>query len=168
MDLLNLIFQYLAREWIKSFKKSPIITAILSVIVGIVASTGIYYADKANKQHREAARLESLNYQTQIQQLEQTEKGIKQLLSFIEVQKQNIRESEDAVSSLKKEQEALKPIVESNKAVIEAIFKAQDQRNQENVWRERWIGFAFGIAASLVASFIWFVVRLWVGERKQA
>lgn len=66
--------------------------------------------------------MESLNYKTQIDQLDQTEKGVKQLLSFIEHQKQNIREAEDTVLSLKKEQEVLKPIVDSDKAVVEAIF----------------------------------------------
>jgi hypothetical protein len=44
MSIFEPTLEYLAREWIKTFKKAPVITAILSVIVGIVTSTGIYYA----------------------------------------------------------------------------------------------------------------------------
>ena len=160
--------RYLAYEWIKAFKKSPFVTSIVTSIVASVISAGIFYVDKIDKHKREETRLENLNYQQQIKQLEQTETGIKQLLSFVEIQKQNIREAEDTVASLKKEQEALKPLVESDKEVVEAIFRAQELRNQKNVWRERWIGFAFGIAASLVASFIWFVIHLWSSEKKNA
>ena len=154
MSILEPTIKYLAYVWIVAFKKTPITTFIVSFFIISSILFGIFYADKIDNQRKEAKRLESLNYKTQIKQLEQTEVGIKQLLRFIEVQKQNIREAEDTVSSLKKEQEALKPIVESDKALVDAIFQAQENRTQKNVWRERWIGFAFGMAASLVVSFI--------------
>ena len=109
MSMLQPTMKYLAYEWIKAFKKSPFITGVVTSIIASIISVGIFYADKADKQRREETRLKSLNYQTQIKQLEQTEVGIKQLLSFIEIQKQNVREAEDAVASLKKEQKALKP-----------------------------------------------------------
>lgn len=168
MSILEPTLKYLAYVWIKAFKNAPFITGIATSIIASIISVGIFYADKVDKQRREETRLENLNYQTQIEQLEQTEVGIKQLLSFIELQKQNIREAEDTVSSLKKEQETLKPLVESDKAVVDAIFRAQEKRNQKNDWRERWIGFAFGVAASLIASFIWFVIHLWSTEKKEA
>lgn len=167
MPLLDSTMKILAIEWIKAFKKAPFFTGVASSIIAAMISTGIFYFDKVDKQRREVTRLESLNYKTQIEQLEQTENGIKQLLGFIEHQKK-IGEAEDTVASLKKEREALKPIVESDKAVVDAIFQAQEKRNQKNVWRERWIGFAFGVAASLVASFIWFVFRLWGNVKKKA
>jgi vacuolar-type H+-ATPase subunit I/STV1 len=122
--------QYLAIEWIRAFKKAPYLTGVLSSIIAVIISFGIAYVDKIDKQTREGTRLENLNYKTQIEQLDQTENGIKQLLSFIDLQKQNIREAEDTVSSLKKEREALKPLVESDKAVVEAIFQAQEKRSE--------------------------------------
>ena len=167
MSILEPTIKFLAIEWIKAFKNAPVLTGIVSSIIAAIISIGIFYVDKVDKQRREGIRLENLNYKTQIEQLNQTENGIKQLLSFIEHKKQNIREAEDTVASLKKEQEALKPIVESDKAVVEAIFQAQEKRNLKNVWRERWIGFAFGVAASLLASFIWFVIRLWGNEKRK-
>lgn len=168
MSMLEPTMKYLAYEWTRAFKKSPFITATVTSIVASIISAGILYLDKVDKQRREDTRLRSVNYQAQIKQLEQTEVGIRQLLSFIEIQKGNIREAEDAVASLKKEKESLKPLVESDRAVVDAIFRAQEERNQKNVWRERWIGFAFGVAASLVASFIWFVIHMWSTEKKKA
>ena len=168
MSMLEPAMKYLAYEWIRAFKKSPFLTGIISSLVASIISAGIFYADQVDKQHREDMRLKSVNYQAQIKQLEQTEVGIRQLLSFIEIQKGNIREAEDTVASLKKEKESLKPLVESDRAIVDAIFKAQEERNQKNVWRERWVGFAFGVAASLVASFIWFVFHIWSTEKKKA
>jgi hypothetical protein len=158
----------LARYWVEAFRKAPKITVIATILGMTISFASIYLADMADKERREATRLENLNYQTQIQQLDQTEKGIKALLSFIKDQKQNIRESEDALASLREEQESLKPIVESDRKVVAALFKAQEERNKANVWRERWIGFGFGVAASLVATFIWFVMRLFIVQRNNA
>lgn len=168
MLMPELIIKHLAVEWIRAFKRAPFITGIVTSILASIIASGIFYADQIDKQRREERRLKSLNYTAQIKQLEQTEVGIRQLLSFIEIQKENIREAEDTVASLKKEQESLKPLVESDRAVVDAIFKAQEERSQKNVWRDRWIGFAFGVAASLVASFIWFVIHLWSTEKKKA
>lgn len=159
--------ELLAKGWIKAFKKSPWITSIATGIFTFIFTFGIYFIDQADKKHKEAARLQSLDYQTQLKQLNQTQSNIEQLLNFIEMQKRNIRETEDAVLLLKKEQETLKPIVESDKAVVEALFRAQEDRTRASIWRERWIGFAFGVVASLVASFIGFLIRLWIRGRKE-
>lgn len=165
MSFLELPVEFLAKEWVKLFEKTPILTVILSIIISVAAATGGYYADKATKEKQEAQRLESLNYQTQIHQLNQTESNIKQLLQFVETQKMTLRNTEDTISSLKSEQEKLKPLVESDRSVVDAIFRAQEERNRASIWRERWIGFGFGVAASLFASFLWFVVSLLMKHR---
>ena len=87
------------------------------------------------------------------------------MLTFIETQKNSLRETEDTITSLQKEREKLKPIVESDRAIVEAIFRAQEERNHANIWQERWIGFAFGIGASVIASFIWFVISMLLKRR---
>lgn len=165
MSLFGVSTEFLAKEWVKLFEKSPILTSVLSIFVAVTVATGIYFTDKADKERREAQRLQNLNYQTQIQQLNQTEKNIKQLLQFVESQKMTLRNTEDTISSLRAEQEKLKPLVESDRSVVDAIFRAQDERNSANIWRERWIGFGLGIAASLLASFLWFIVTLLLKHR---
>jgi Na+-transporting NADH:ubiquinone oxidoreductase subunit NqrC len=158
MSLLNI--ESLAKEWIKLFKKQPVMTLVSTFVSAITLSAVIFTLDHVDTKKREAERLKNLNYQTQIQQLDVTENNIRQLLTFIENQKSTLRETEDTISSLQKEREKLKPIVESDRSVVEAIFRAQEERSHASIWRERLIGFAFGIAASLIATFIWFVISI--------
>lgn len=167
MSFDPVMVESLARQWIKVFNKAPWITSIATGILVALIGGGIFYADRVDKQKREAIRLENLDYQTQIKQLNQTETNIKQLLNFVELQKSNIRESQDVVAALKKEKETLKPIVDADKAAVEALFRAQEDRTRTSIWRERWIGFGFGVIASLVASFIGFVIRLSIRVKKR-
>ena len=85
--------------------------------------------------------------------------------SGINSQKKALRETEDTISTLKTEREKLQLLVESDKAVVEALFKAQEERTSANVWRERWIGFCFGVLASLLSSFLWFAISILVKGR---
>jgi Na+-transporting NADH:ubiquinone oxidoreductase subunit NqrC len=165
MSLFQLPIEILAKEWVKSFEKAPILTALVSLVISVIATTGGYYIDKDTREKQEAQRLQNLNYQTQIQQLNQTENNIKQLLQFVETQKMTLRNTEDTISSLKSEQEKLKPLVESDRSVVDAIFRAQEERNSTSIWRERWIGFGLGVVASLFASFLWFVINLLIKHR---
>lgn len=149
-----------ARIWVKQFQEAPIFTTIITLVMASVMGFGIYHLDKADKEKRELTRLKNLEYETQIDQLETTEKNIKELLQFIDHQKSSLRNTQDTILELKQEQEKLKPLVESDKKIVDAIFKAQEERNSANIWRERWIGFGVGILASLIASFIWFVAKV--------
>lgn len=158
--LIDPVMKLAARAWLQSFKNKPIITLISTVLTISILGTGIYFADERDRAKREKLRLQDLQYDSQINQLKETEKNIKHLLKFIDFQKTNLRETQDAIEGLKEERKKLKPLVESDKAVVEAVFKAQEERQRKNIWRERWIGFAFGLVASLLASFLWFLIRL--------
>ncbi|MCU8044585.1 MULTISPECIES: hypothetical protein [unclassified Shewanella] len=157
--------EILAKEWVRLFRIKPFLTGIAtSILIGTMAG-GITYLDKIDREKRESKRLESLDYQNQIKQLDEMELNVKQLLAFVDNQKKTLQETEDTISSLKSEKEKLQPLVETDRAVVEALFKAQEERANSNVWRERWIGFGFGVVASLIASFIWFVVSLLIKGR---
>lgn len=163
---MNGLIEILAKEWVKFFKLKPYLTAALTGVVISVIAASVTYLERTDREKREALRLESLSYQEQIQQLNQTEKNINQLLEFIDSQKKTLRETEDAISSLKTERAKLQPLIESDKAVVDALFKAQEERASASVWRERLIGFGFGVLASLLASFLWFAISLlWKGMR---
>lgn len=157
---INSAVELAAKEWVKLYKLKPVLTAVTTVILASVMAIGITYLNQVDREKRESKRLESLDYQNQIQQLDQMESNVRQLLSFVGEQKKTLQETEDTISSLKSEKEKLQPLVETDRAVVEALFKAQEERANENIWRERWIGFGFGLAASLVASFLWFVISL--------
>ncbi|GKV83372.1 MULTISPECIES: hypothetical protein [Pectobacterium] len=162
---INSMIELLAKEWVKLYKVRPVVTSLLTVALAAILATGITYLDHVDREKRENKRLENLDYQNQIQQLDQMETNVKQLLAFVDNQKKTLQETEDTISNLKSEREKLQPLVETDRAVVEALFKAQEDRANANVWRERWIGFGFGVAASLIASFIWFVVSMLVKGR---
>jgi sensor c-di-GMP phosphodiesterase-like protein len=149
-----------AKEWLKLYKKNPVTTLLITIVTLALIATGIYFANEHDRNKREVKRLKDLQYETQITQLKDTEINIKELLKFIEHQKTNLRQTQDTIENLKEEQKKLKPLVESDQAVVNAIFKAQEERQRSSVWRERWVGFAFGLVASLIASFVWFLIRL--------
>ncbi len=146
-----------AKIWFKQYQKAPVTTVILTLVLSIVGGVGLHHADKIDREKREVTRLKSLEYEEQIVQLESTEENIQQLLLFIDHQKSSLRNTQDTIVALKLEQEKLKPLVESDQRIVDALFKAQEERSNSNIWRERWVGFGMGILASLIASFIWFV-----------
>lgn len=158
--MLEINIEVLAQAWVKLYKLMPIFTSVTTIILISSIAYGINYLDYVDRMERESKRLKSLDYQNQIQQLDQMETNIKQLLSFVDNQKHTLQETEDTISSLKSEKEKLQPLVETDRTVVEAIFKAQEERANSNIWRERLIGFGFGVAGSLIASFIWFVISL--------
>lgn len=162
---LSPVMAIAAKAWYESYKNHPVITLVTTFIIMGAFIAGINYANEQDKAKREITRLKNLEYETQITQLKDTEKNIKKLLSFIEHQKSSLRETQDTIKTLQDQQKKLKPLVESDQAVVEAIFKAQEERQRSNVWRERWIGFAFGLIASLIASFFWFLIRLGITRR---
>jgi sensor c-di-GMP phosphodiesterase-like protein len=159
------MLEILAKEWVKLFKLRPYLTSFLTIVLAAILAVTIIYFEQLDREKREYKRLENLNYQSQINELNDTESSIRQLLEFVQFQKTTLQETEDTISLLKTEKERLQPLVESDRTVVEAIFKAQEERTSTTVWRERWIGFGFGILASLIASFIWFVFAILVKRK---
>lgn len=165
--MLNDIIQIAAENWVNAFQKSPKLTSIISIIALVIIGAITHTAIEADRAKQELKRLESNNYQTQINQLNDTEKNIKQLLDFVKNQQASLREVEDSISKLKTEKEQLQPLVEMNKDAVDALFRAQEERANSNVWRERIIGFGIGVVASLLASFFWHIATISFSNRKQ-
>ena len=154
------VIENLTKKWVKFFILKPFLTSITTGILASLLVVGVTYLDKIDREKRENKRLENLDYQKQISQLDEMRSNIKKLLKFMDNQKKTLQETEDTISSLRSEKEKLRPLVETDRAIVEALFKAQEERANSNIWRERWIGFGFGVVASLIASFIWFVASL--------
>lgn len=79
----------------------------------------------------------------QAQKLEETKSNLQALLQFVEDERNSLAASEEALSSLEREYEQLRPLVESDRKTIDALFTAQEASNQTAQSTERWIGFAF-------------------------
>jgi len=160
MSSLDPLTQIAAQLWLKNLKKAPALTSLISAFLAITIASVTLFLSAYEKDSREKRRLSDLNYKTQVGQLEETEKNVKQLLHFIELQKSNIQKTQDTIESLKQEQEELRPLVEGDREIINALFKAYEERSLVNAWTERWIGFGFGLIASLIASFLWYIIKL--------
>lgn len=154
---IDSVAQITVSEWLKLYRLSPRLTAVGTVVIAIVAGTAIYFTEQKAKVEREAKRLENLSYASQVQKLEETRANLQALLQFVDEERQNLRASEQALQTLKKEHELLRPLVESDRKTIDALFAAQEARNQVAQSTERWIGFGLGVISSLLASFIWAV-----------
>lgn len=156
---------YLAKQWVDLYLKNPVLTPLATFIGALAVATLMVFLEDFDQKRLESKRLENNNYQTQLNQLNDTEKNIKQLLDFVKAQQTSLRDTEDTLSRLKSEKEKLQPLIEMDKAAIEAIFKAQEERTSASVWRERIIGFAIGIIASLIASFIWYAATIFITKK---
>ena len=155
MSLIEFTAETLVREWQKLYVRSPRVTVTLTLFISLVVSSIAYFTEQGLTEQREAKRLQNMNYLAQAQKLEETRTNLHALLQFVEEERRSLAASEQALRSLKQEHEQLRPLVESDRKTIDALFAAQEARNQAAQSTERWIGFAFGVSSSLLASFIW-------------
>lgn len=139
--------------WIKNNAQwllSGIAVFLISIFIGIASNI---YVDKIVKVSQEGPHHKT--YTQQIQALNDVEKSLSNLSAFVDLQKKQLKESEDIINSLKKEHDTLKPIVDTEREVLKKIFALQAQMAMDNIWKERIVSFFLGILASVIASFIY-------------
>ena len=154
----RIVTEALANEWVRHFRRSPLVTSLATITaVAILVVIG-FQVDSFQKEKRQNARLESANYREQVDRLTEMQANVTQLLSFLENQKKTLDETQDTIAALESQRAKLKPLVETDQKVVESIFRIQEERVNGSIWRERWVGFGFGVAASLLASFLWYVL----------
>jgi len=88
------------------------------------------------------------------------------LLQFVDSQREQLKKSENALTSMKHEHDKFKPLIEADRRIIDALFAAQEARNKDAQKQERWIGFGLGVFASLIASFVWALVYGLIKRKK--
>lgn len=137
-------------QWVKNNYQwlfSGIGVFLITIIIGIASNI---YVDKINK-----SVTHEKSYTKQIQELDDIGKSISDLGDFVDLQKKKLKESKGILQSLKQEHDTLKPIVDTEREVIEKIFAVQSQRAMNSIWKERIVSFFLGILASVVASFLY-------------
>ncbi|MEM8639125.1 MAG: hypothetical protein AAGG51_09965 [Cyanobacteria bacterium P01_G01_bin.54] len=128
---------------------------VTSIILLLFAIGALFWENQKQAVRLEQERRENLSFSKQIDQLNSTEENLKELITFIESQKTQLRRSQDALNSLNEEKEQLEPIVQADRETIEAILDFQARRKRTNVWIERGIGFGLGVLSSIIATSIW-------------
>lgn len=166
--LPNPIAKKVAEVWIYAYIKSPKITGIVSIILVMISVVLIIYNNSIKSVRLQAELSKNIEFKAQIEQLDLTEKSIKQLHEFVSLQRDQVIKNEQSIKNLKEEKNALEPLVKADKAIVESLFKAQEIRAQQNSTRERWIGFGLGIVASIIASIFLLIVQYFLTVRKKS
>lgn len=136
----------------ESYKKKPGLT-IFGIFFGItMVAIAVFTATYLEK--RDFQKTAPKEISEQLVELEKFDEGLKKLTAFITIQKQQLAEKQKLISDLENKRTELEPIVNSQSEVVEAIFKAQEQRAQKSKWFDLALGFALGILGSLIASVI--------------
>jgi len=147
-------------QWLKFYKRSPVLTLTMTVIVTLIISVGIYLFERGDVKRREQIRLKNFSYQNQISHLTEMKSNIYDLLEFVEHQKTSLQEHQDLIDSLRIEKDKLKPIVDADRKIVDAIFEAQEEKKENEIVTQRWVGFGLGVVSSLIASIIWQIFNL--------
>jgi 2C-methyl-D-erythritol 2,4-cyclodiphosphate synthase len=132
-----------------------IIATWVGVMVAITALSGtvIKYFSGESK---------NPTFEQQISKLNETEQSLKTLMQFVQDQQKKLKESQNVVADLKSQHEKLKPVVDADQKVVDAILDAQATRSNVHVWRERGIGFVLGTLSSMLAAgLIWAGAKAW-------
>lgn len=157
--------ELLGREWFKLYRQSPKTTATVTVFVGIITGVVIYISVQRESELREAKRLQNQSYSKQVESLDETRANLQSLIAFVDEERKQLKVSQQALQSLKAEHDQLKPLVNTERKAIDALFSAQEARNQSALTMERWTGFGLGVLSSLVASFVWALASYINGRR---
>ena len=143
-----------ARLWLEQFKRAPAITGVISTIT-VAAVIGIsFYSEREARISREARLAASSDYVSQARVLDETRRNLDSLVQFVESEKKRLQSSQIALDNLKSEHERIKPLLETDRKTLDALFAAQEARGQAALQTERWIGFGFGVVSSIVASLV--------------
>ncbi len=162
----NPVVESAAKLWIHSYLKSPVITGVFSVLISLVASFLVYEGSKNIKSPANDTQV-NLDFKSQIAQLDDTEESLKTLLDFVNKQRETTTLNEQRIKQLELEKLELEPLVNADKATVEALFQAQEQRVAANSTKERWFGFGLGILASIIASIVMVVAKYFILARRK-
>lgn len=107
---------------------------------------------------------ETAAYQEQLTKLTDVENSLANLKTFVHEQKEHLANSQSILDGLNAKHDKLKQVVSHDESVVNAVLDVYQERQQNNVWRERAIGFLIGILSSLIASVIYRLCTAKIGN----
>ncbi|HIJ91663.1 MAG TPA: hypothetical protein HPP95_12540 [Deltaproteobacteria bacterium] len=124
------------RSWLKAN-----FTWIFSGL-GVFLATLMFNLSLNISQHKETlTKGHNESYEAQLNNLNSIQDSLVNLNNFVESQKEKLHESENLLESIRNEHATLKPIVEEERGVVDKIFKLQEMRSKNYIWKERVISF---------------------------
>ena len=121
-----------------------LVAALLLILMG-TSFTAAYLFQEQPK------TAEENEYAKMISQIEGTQDALQTLNKFLVKERKRVHYVEEAVIKLNQEHEALAPVVETKREDVDAILAAYTRAARTSVWKERFMGFGFGLLSSILA-----------------
>lgn len=144
--------------WMSLYKQDRRLTlkyTYAAVAMTVIAVSARIYIESHSAQLSKPA---NGGIEDQISLLKETERNLVSIDAFIGKKQAEIIATQELLQGLEHRRAEIEPLVRANQEVVDAIFAYQQQELAKSAWKERGIGFALGILASLVASVIWHFV----------
>jgi peptidoglycan hydrolase CwlO-like protein len=97
---------------------AQILAAIFGVVGSILALSNIWHSPRTG------------GYEQHQQMLDETKKNLENLSKYVDDQSRAVRVVNQALSKLKKEKDALEPLVNMNREQVNALFQVYEERQQ--------------------------------------
>ncbi len=160
-------YYHLSRRVAEVAMRHPLQFLLLTILVYGSLGYGGHTLYRLEKEKQEAQRQIDLSYAKQLENLNETESNLKSLIQYVANQKVKLRESQDVIEQLESEHARLQPIIAADKEIVDAIFGAQEVRQQKDRRIGYLVSFALGVLSSLTATFIAYVVVLSRQKKKE-
>lgn len=96
----------------------------------------------------------STTYEVVFGRLDDTRSVLAGVSAFIEHERRRVAETQQKVTTLRKEQIELELILTPRRASVHAILDAHATRQQRRIWKERLIAFILGVLSSSVVTLL--------------
>lgn len=123
------ILAALVKQWKGAYARRPRLTVIVTLILAGALVSSYFYAEAKGQ---EAARL-NVDLNRQPAEMDRVKGSLQGLLTLVEDQRTKIQWGQETIASLSREQSQLKPIVRSQRQVIDQIFAIQSQKAKRDV-----------------------------------
>ncbi|MFY9618489.1 MAG: hypothetical protein WAM70_08650 [Pyrinomonadaceae bacterium] len=160
--IAQLVIESYFRFYRRNKKLTLVFTGIALLIIGMLGVIGYF-----EKKKEDAQRQQTASYSHQIENLNTVETSLRNLVEFVQIEKQRLRESEKLLADLKNEEQMLKPIIEADRKTVTSLLEHQNKVAQQQLARERWIGFGLGVISSMVASLLIAGIRIGLVSRRK-
>jgi hypothetical protein len=161
MDIIGQLSEELirvgVRTWREFYKLRPGLTITLTVIAISLLCTGGYFAYQSAEARRikaEQEHLANLDLNEQLEKLNEVQRNLNNLLKFIEDQRKKVSTEQEIIQRLQAERSLLEPIVNTDRQVLEAVLKAQEEHSKRDRWKDILIGFMGGFVSEIVVAII--------------
>lgn len=158
--------------------KKKVATLLIALLV-ILPSTflftgykiGVHYMDSYENNNLTSkvldsklmSKYEKLNkpYATQFNSLENMHKSLDDLKKFVTKHESKLKFEQQTLEHILNQKQTLKPLLQADQNVVDAIFSIQHQKYEDQKWLDRFVSFVLGVGASIIATFIvsWWKLR---------